>query len=92
VWGGKAYVSGHSAQAPDGSFTGPFGTVPIEVSLEAAQQAAARRPCRSSAASSGRWVIWDRVTAWLMVHGMVNADPGYSQTTPRHQWLLGPDR
>jgi hypothetical protein len=25
VWDGKAYVSGHSAQAPDGSFTGPFG-------------------------------------------------------------------
>jgi hypothetical protein len=23
----------------------------------------------------------DRVTAWLMVYGMVNADPGYSQTT-----------
>jgi hypothetical protein len=58
VWGGKAYVSGHSAQAPDGSFTGPFGKVPIEVSLEAAQQAAATTACQSSAASSGRWVIW----------------------------------
>jgi hypothetical protein len=23
----------------------------------------------------------DRVTAWLMVNGMVNADPGYPQTT-----------
>jgi hypothetical protein len=23
----------------------------------------------------------DRVTAWLMVYGMVNADPGYAQTT-----------
>ena len=23
----------------------------------------------------------DRITAWLMVYGMVNADPGYAQTT-----------
>ena len=23
----------------------------------------------------------DRVTAWLMVYGMVNAEPGYGQTT-----------
>lgn len=23
----------------------------------------------------------DRVTAWLMVNGMINADPGYPQTT-----------
>lgn len=23
----------------------------------------------------------DRVTAWLMVHGMINAEPGYGQTT-----------
>lgn len=23
----------------------------------------------------------DRVTAWLMVYGMVNAEPGYAQTT-----------
>jgi YjgF/chorismate_mutase-like, putative endoribonuclease len=23
----------------------------------------------------------DRVTAWLMVYGMVNAEPGYPQTT-----------
>ena len=42
VWAGKAYVSGHSPQAPDGSFSGPFGKVPTEVSLEAAQQAAGR--------------------------------------------------
>jgi hypothetical protein len=25
--------------------------------------------------------ILDRVTAWLMVNGFVNADPGYTQTT-----------
>ena len=51
VWDGKAYVSGHSAQAPDGSFAGPFGKVPIEVSLEAAQQAVLAAACFSGALS-----------------------------------------
>src|ERR671933_714731 len=38
--GNRVYVSGHAAQNPDGSPAGPFGKVPTEVSLEAAQQAA----------------------------------------------------
>jgi enamine deaminase RidA (YjgF/YER057c/UK114 family) len=81
VWDGKAYVSGHSAQAPDGSFAGPFGKVPIEVSSEAAHEAA-RKTALSMLGSLKRALgDLDRVTAWLMVHGMVNADPGYSQTT-----------
>ena len=32
----------------------------------------------------------DRVTAWLMVYGMVNADPGYPETTnvgPEKRWF-----
>lgn len=81
VWGGKAYVSGHSAQAPDGSFTGPFGKVPIEVSLEAAHQAAAKTALSVLGSLKRALGDLDRVTAWLMVYGMVNADPGYSQTT-----------
>ena len=80
-WGGKAYVSGHSAQAPDGSFSGPFGKVPIEVSLEAAQQAAAKTALSILGSLKRTLGDLDRVTAWLMVYGMVNADPGYSQTT-----------
>jgi hypothetical protein len=31
--GNRIYLSGHSAQTPDGSFIGPFGKVPTEVSL-----------------------------------------------------------
>jgi hypothetical protein len=58
VWDGKAYVSGHSAQAPDGSFSGPFGKVPIEVSLEAAQQAAGRTALSILGSLKRRWVIW----------------------------------
>jgi enamine deaminase RidA (YjgF/YER057c/UK114 family) len=79
--GNRIYVSGHSAQAPDGSFPGPFGKVPTEVSLEAAQ-AAARFTALSMLASLKRELgDLDRVTAWLMVYGMVNAEPSYAQTT-----------
>lgn len=79
--GNRIYVSGHSAQATDGSFIGPFGKVPTEVSLEAAQ-AAARSTALSMLASLKRELgDLDRVTAWLMVYGMVNAEAGYAQTT-----------
>src|SRR5919202_4853004 len=81
IWDGKAYVSGHSPQAPDGSFTGPFGKVPTEVSLEAAQQAAGRTALSVLGSLKRALGDLDRVTAWLMVYGMVNADPGYGQTT-----------
>jgi hypothetical protein len=58
-----------------------FGKVPTEVPLEAAQQAA--RLAALSMLGSLKRVLGDldRVTAWLMVHGMVNAEPGYGQTT-----------
>ena len=81
IWDGKAYVSGHSPQAPDGSFSGPFGKVPTEVSLEAAQQAAGRTALSVLGSLKRALGDLDRVTAWLMVYGMVNADAGYSQTT-----------
>lgn len=81
IRGNRIYLSGHSAQAPDGSFVGPFGKVPTVVSLEAAQEAA-RATALSMLASLKRELgDLDRVTAWLMVYGMVNAEPGYAQTT-----------
>jgi len=85
VWtrkrGNRIYLSGHSALATDGSFVGPIGKVPTEVSLEAAQEAA-RATALSMLASLKRELgDLDRVTAWLMVYGMVNAEPGYTQTT-----------
>ena len=79
--GSQAFVSGHGALAPDGTIAGPFGKVPSEVSLEAAQQSA-RATALSVLGSLQRALgDLDRVTAWLMVYGMVNADPGYPQTT-----------
>lgn len=79
--GNRAYVSGHGALAADGKPIGPFGKVPTEVSMEEAQQSA-RGAVVSMLASLKRALgDLDRVTAWLMVYGMVNADVGYPETT-----------
>ena len=81
VYDDRLYLSGHGAQAPDGSYIGPFGKVPTEVSLEEAQEAA-RNTALSMLSSIKRELgDLDRVRAWPMVHGMVNAEPGYPQTT-----------
>lgn len=78
--GDRVYVSGHSAQAPDGTMAGPFGKVPSEVSLEDAIDAA-RQTALSVLANLRRELgDLDRITGWLMVHGMVNANAGYDRT------------
>jgi hypothetical protein len=81
VRGTRAFVSGHGALAPDGTPAGPFGRVPSEVPLEAAQQSA--KLAALATLSSLRAAIGDldRVTEWLVVSGFVNADQGYPQTT-----------
>src|ERR687886_180181 len=79
--GNRVYVSGHAAQNPDGSPAGPFGKVPTEVSLEAAQHAARGTALAILSSLKRELGDLDRVTAWLMVHGMVNAEPGFAQTT-----------
>ncbi len=81
VHGDRIHVSGHSAQLEDGSMAGPFGRVPGEVPPENAL-AAARGAALSVLASLQRELgDLDRVTAWLMVQGFVNADPGYDRAT-----------
>ena len=81
VRGQRAFVSGHGALSADGAPLGPFGSVPSEVSLEEAQQSA-RMATLSMLASLQRALDdLDRVTAWLMVTGFVNADPGFPMTT-----------
>jgi hypothetical protein len=85
VWtrrrGNRLYLAGHGPWALDGSPLGPFGKVPTEITLEAAQEAA-RYTALSMLSSIKRELgDLDRVTAWLMVYGMVNAEPGYGLTT-----------
>jgi enamine deaminase RidA (YjgF/YER057c/UK114 family) len=81
VRGNRAYIAGHGTRTPEGKAAGPFGKVPSEVSLEDAQRAA--RDCALSILGSLQRALGDldRITAWLTVTGMVNADPGYTQTT-----------
>lgn len=98
VRGNKAYVSGHGALTAEGAPLGPFGKVPNEVSLEDAQDSA-RAAVLSMLASLKRAVgDLDRIAAWLMLFGNINAEPGYPQTTlvanPASELLVelyGPD-
>lgn len=81
VRGNRVFVSGHSPQRPDGSLAGPFGAVPSEVPLDAATDAA-RDAALAALASVHRAIgDLDRISAWLTVTGMVNADHGFTQTT-----------
>ncbi|MEJ0097674.1 MAG: RidA family protein [Bauldia sp.] len=79
--GDRVFLSGHAAQAPDGTIVGPFGHVGDEVSPE--QAAEASRLATLSAIASLKRVVGslDRVTAWLRVDGFVLAAPGFKGTT-----------
>jgi enamine deaminase RidA (YjgF/YER057c/UK114 family) len=77
----RCVLSGHGALGPTGAPAGPFGRVPSEVSLEAAQESA--RLTILAMLSSLRTAVGslDRVRDWVMLNGFINADPGYPQTT-----------
>ncbi len=81
VLGDRVLVSGHGPQNADGSPAGPFGRVPDQVTAEQAMQSA--RLAALSVLSSVRGAIGDldRVAAWAMVTGFVQAEPGYAATT-----------
>lgn len=81
VRGDRAFVSGHGALTPDGSPVILFGKVPSQVSLEQAQEYARLTGLAVLASLQRALGDLDRVTAWLVVNGLVNADPGYPQTT-----------
>lgn len=79
--GSRAFVAGHMAQAPDGSLSGPFGKVPTEVALPEAQEAARNTAMSMLASLKLALGNLDRIEAWLVVNGFVNAEPGFPQTT-----------
>jgi enamine deaminase RidA (YjgF/YER057c/UK114 family) len=81
VRGNRAFVSGHGALAEGGSPAGPFGKVPSEVTLQEAQRSARLATLAVLASLKTALGDLDRVSAWLMVNGYVNAEPGYPQTT-----------
>jgi enamine deaminase RidA (YjgF/YER057c/UK114 family) len=81
VSGNRAYLAGHGPQAPDGSITGPFGKVGAEVTIDQANAAAKLVALAMLGNLKRELGDLDRVTAWLRVFGMVNAAPGFNQTT-----------
>ena len=81
IRGNRAYVSGHGPLAPDGTPAGPFGKVPSEVPLEAAQESARLTALAVIAGLQEAVGDLDRIAGWAMVNGFVNADPGFAQTT-----------
>jgi len=81
IRGNRVFVSGHGPLAPDGTPAGPFGKVPSEVPLEAAQESARLTALAVIAGLQEAIGDLDRVAGWAMVNGFVNADPGFAQTT-----------
>ena len=81
VYQDRAYVAGHAAQNPDGSIAEPLGKVGVDLTPEQGYEAA--RLSALSVLSSLKRELGDldRVTAWLMVYGLVNADPDFTLTT-----------
>ena len=79
VIGSRAIVSGHSAQAPDGSVAGPFGKLGREITPEQGYEAA-RLTALSILGSLQRELgDLDRIVAWGRVFGMVASAPGFDR-------------
>jgi len=81
ITGRRATVSGHLPLQDDGSLAEPLGKVGREVSLEQGV-AAARRVGLTMLGSLQRELRdLERVTSWVKLFGMVNAAPGFTQTS-----------
>lgn len=79
VIGTRALISGHGPQNPDGSIAGPFGKLGRDITVEQGY-AAARLVALSVLGSLQRTLgDLDRVTSWVRVFGMVNAEPGFNR-------------
>ncbi len=79
IVGNRAYISGHSAQNPDGSIAGPLGKLGRELTVEQGY-AAARLTALSILASLKRTIgDLERVASWARVFGMVNSAPGFNK-------------
>ena len=81
VHGDRAYVAGHGPQNPDGSVAHPLGKVGADLSLEEGYQAARLTALSILGALKRELGDLDRVTAWLMAYGFVNAAPDFTLTT-----------
>ena len=79
VIGDRAIISGHGPQAPDGSWALPRGKVGRDLT-EDEGYVAARLTALSILGSLKRTLgDLDRVTAWVLIFGMVNSAPGFNR-------------
>ena len=77
----RAYIAGQGPLNPDGSIAEPLGKVGVDLSVEEGYQAARLSALTVLSSLKRELGDLDRVTAWLMVYGLVNADPDFTLTT-----------
>jgi enamine deaminase RidA (YjgF/YER057c/UK114 family) len=77
----RAYIAGQVPLNPDGSIAEPLGKVGVDLSVEEGYQAARLSALTILSSLKRKLGDLDRVTAWLMVYGLVNADPDFTLTT-----------
>jgi enamine deaminase RidA (YjgF/YER057c/UK114 family) len=77
----RAYIAGQGPLNPDGSIAEPLGKVGVDLSVEEGYQAARLSALTILSSLKRKLGDLDRVTAWLMVYGLVNADPDFTLTT-----------
>ncbi len=81
VHGDRVLVSGHGALTADGAPAGPFGAVPAQVAIEAAQRSACQALLSILATVERTVGDLGRIRAWLSVTCFVNAEPGFDRLT-----------
>jgi enamine deaminase RidA (YjgF/YER057c/UK114 family) len=81
VSGRRATVSGHLPLLDDGSLAEPLGKVGREVTLDQGVAAARRVGLVMLASLQRELGDLERVTSWIRLFGMVNAAPGFTQTS-----------
>ncbi|MEM6441660.1 MAG: RidA family protein [Pseudomonadota bacterium] len=79
VRGGRAFVSGHPAQGPDGAIIGPYGVLGDGMTTDEGYAAACQVALSVLANLQAEIGDLSRVAGWGRVFGMVTSAPGYSE-------------
>ena len=79
IRGNRAVISGQGPLNTDGTLSGPFGKVGLDVTVEEANTLAQMTGLAMIAAQKRSLGDLDRVTGWVRVFGMVNSAPDFSQ-------------
>jgi hypothetical protein len=77
----RAYVAGQGPLNPDGSIAEPLGKVGVDLSPEQGYQAAHLSTLTILSSLKRELGDLDRARVWLMVCGLVNAEPDFTLTT-----------